>query len=169
MNLGLKYGIGPDGAKTVTIPDERRAAVIAFVREGGARTQVEIESIAQEGHDALLAALAGLSEPQAAFKPSANDWSILELMAHVVSTKQIVATLCRNLGEGRLPAGFGPQFEEQAAQDGVTIARFATLAESLVAAEAAHADLLTTVRGLSSATDGDARFRHFLFGALNCR
>jgi hypothetical protein len=169
MELGLKYTIGPDGAKTITIPDDRRAAVIAFVREGASGPVGEIESIAQEGHDALLAALAGVSEPQAAFKPAAGDWSILELMAHVVTTKQIVATLCRNLGEGHLPPGFGPQFEEQAAQDGVTITRFATLAESLLAAEAAHADLLTTVRRLSGAADGDVRFRHFLFGALNCR
>jgi hypothetical protein len=169
MELGLKYDIGPDGAKTVTIPDDRRAAVIAFVREGAAGTPGQIESVVQEGHDALLAALEGVSEAQAAFKPAADDWSILELMAHVVSTKQIVATLCRSLGEGRLPPGFGPQFEEQAAQDGVTITRFATLAESLSAAGAAHADLLTTTRGLGSATDADVRFRHFLFGALNCR
>jgi hypothetical protein len=169
MELGLKYTIGPDGAKTVTIPDDRRAAVIAFVREGAGGSVGKMASIVQEGHDALLAALAGVSEPQAAFKPGANDWSILELMAHVVTTKQIVATLCRNLAEGHLPPGFGPQFEEQAAQDGVTMARYGTLAESLVAAEAAHADLLATVRGLGGAADGDVRFKHFLFGALNCR
>jgi hypothetical protein len=169
MELGLKYTIGPDGAKTITIPDERRAAVIAFVREGAAGPAGTMASIVQEGHDVLLAALEGVSETQAAFKPAAADWSILELMAHVVTTKQIVATLCRNLSEGHLPPGFGPQFEEQAAQDGVTMARFATLAESLVAAEAAHADLLATIRGLSDATDGEVRFRHFLFGALNCR
>jgi len=143
--------------------------VIAFVREGAARPAGEIESIVQHGHDALLAALEGVSEPQAAFKPGADDWSILELMAHVVSTKQIVAALCRNLGEGHLPPGFGPQFEEAAAQDGVTVTRFATLAESRNAAQAAHADLLTTIRGLSSTTDGDVRFKHFVFGALNCR
>lgn len=169
MDLGLKYVVGADGAKTLTIPDDRRALAISFLREGGAKTPEEIESIVREGHDTLFAALGGVSEPQAAFKPSADDWSILELMAHVVTTKQIVAALCRSLGEGHLPPGFGPQFEEAAAQDGVTVTRFAALAEARIAAQVAHADLLTIIRGLRGSVDVEIRLRHFVFGALNCR
>lgn len=49
MDLGLKYVIGPDGTRTLTIPDESRAFVISFVREGVAKSPEAIEAIVQEG------------------------------------------------------------------------------------------------------------------------
>ncbi len=169
MNLGLTYVTAPDGSKMITIPDETRAAVIAFVREGGTKTPVEIEMIIQLGHDELVDALAGLSESQAAYKPDAGGWSVLELMDHVVSVKQIMAMLCRNLADGHWPPGLGAEFEEQRAQDGVTVARFATLADARTACEAGHQQLLDFVRSLDESTNVEARFKHFLFGAFNAR
>jgi hypothetical protein len=168
MDLQLKYVIGPDGAKTVTIPDDSRAFVVSFVQDGAAKTPAAIEAIVQEGHDELLRALAGLSEAQARHKPAADSWSVLELMAHVVTVKQVTASLCRNLGEGHWPPGVGPEWQEPSAQDGVTVARFATLAEARAAAQTAHGDLLTLIRGLDAA-NVETRFKHFLFGALNSR
>lgn len=169
IQLALSYTTAPDGSRLIAIPDDVRARVVAFVRDGGARPPGEIEAIIQQGHDALMVALAPLTETQAAFKPSGDSWSVLELMAHVVTTKQIVVTLCRNLGEGRLPPGFTAQFEEQRAQDGVTVARFETLAGARAAAEDAHTALLALVRGIDASTNTEIRFRHFLFGALNAR
>lgn len=169
MDLGLKYVVGVDGVKTVTIPDDRRAMVIAFVRDGGAKPPEELETIVQEGHDELFAALDGVSEAQAAFKPSADDWSILELMAHVVTVKRITPTLSRNLAARQLPPGFGPQFEEAKAQDGVTVARFETLAEARTAAQAAHDDLLGFIRDVHQSADVEMTFKHYIFGALNSR
>ncbi len=169
VDLALMYVVGPDGKKQLTIPDDRRAAAIAFIHEASARTPKEIEALVQQGHDHLFAALAGVSESQAAHKPSADDWSILELMAHVVTTKRVVVALSTNLGDGHLPAGFGPQFEEAAAQDGVTVARFDTLAEARSAAQAAHEDLLAYIRRLDAGVNTEIRFKHFVFGALNSR
>ncbi|MDP9238206.1 MAG: DinB family protein [Chloroflexota bacterium] len=169
MNLGLKYVVGADGAKTLTIPDDRRAQAVSYVRDGAVKTPKEIGAIVQEGHDGITHALAGLSEPQAQYKPSPEDWCVLELMAHVVTTKQIFATLCRNLGEGHLPPGFGPQFEEEAVQDGVTFTRFATLGEARTASQAAHDDLLAFIRGLDASTNVEVTFKHFVFGAFNSR
>ncbi len=169
VSIGLKYTTAADGTRSVTIPDELRAQVISFVRDGGAKTPAEIEAIVQEGHDALMVALAGLSETQASHKPSADDWSVLQLMDHVVTTKQVVAALCRNLAAGRWPPGIGPEFQEQNAQDGVTISRFATILEARSGADAAHGDLVAFIRGIGAATNVEIRFSHFLFGALNAR
>lgn len=168
MDLRLKYVIGADGAKTLTIPDDRRALAVSFIRDGATKTTEAIEAIVQEGHDALLTALADLSEAQARHKPSANDWSVLELMDHVVTTKQVVGGLCRSLGEGHWPPGIGAEWEEASAQDGVTVTRFATLAEARAAAQAAHDNLITLIRGLDAA-NVEIRFKHFVFGALNSR
>lgn len=168
-SIGLKYTTAADGTRSVTIPGELRSQVVSFVRNGGAKAPAEIEAIVQEGHDALLVALAGLSETQAAYKPSNDDWSILQLMDHVVTTKQVVVALCRNLGDGHWPPGIGPEFQEQNAQDGVTISRFATLVGARSGADAAHADLVGFIRGVDASTDVEVRFSHFLFGALNSR
>jgi len=169
MQLGLKYLVDSDGKKRLTIPDDRRAFAVSYIRDGGARSPAEIEAIVQQGHDELLAALDGLSEPQAAHKPAADDWSVLELMAHVVTTKRIIATLAASLGEGKLPPGFTAELEEESRQDGVTVARFDALAAARDAADAAHRDQLRFIRGLDDSTNVDVRFKHFVFGALNCR
>lgn len=169
MDLKLTYVRRDDGTRTLTIPEDRRQFVISYVREGARKTPAEIEATVQEGHDAISAALDGVSETQAAHKPSAEDWSVLELMAHVVTTKQIMGVLCTHLAQGQLPPRFGPQLEEERAQDGITVAKFATLAEARAASDAAHGALLDVVRGFGPATDDEMRFRHFLFGAFNAR
>ena len=100
MNLGLTYTKDADGSKVMSMPDETREWVISFVRENARKSPAEIEAIIQVGHRELLAALEGVSEAQAAYKPGADDWSILELVAHVVSVKQVLAALAGSLRKG---------------------------------------------------------------------
>jgi hypothetical protein len=68
-----------------------------------------------------------------------------------------------------MPEGFGPQWEEAAAQDGITVVRFETLADARAALEAAHEDWLTFIRGFNDATNTELQFRHYIFGAFNAR
>ena len=63
----------------MSMPEESRDWVISFVRENARTSPAEIEAIVQEGQRELLAAVEGVSEVQAAYKPGADDWSILEL------------------------------------------------------------------------------------------
>lgn len=169
MDLELTYIKRPDGTKTLTIPDERRQLAIAYLREGGSKTAAEIEASVEEGHAAVLLALDGLSDDQATWKPAPDEWSVLELLAHVVTCKQIVATLCPSMAQGQLPPGFGPAVEVEGAQDGVTVARFENVATARAAADAAHAALLTFLRSADGSVNTDMTFKHFVFGPLNCR
>jgi hypothetical protein len=167
LQVKLTYVTGDDGARTATIPDEQRTAAIAYVREHGAKPPAEIEAIVREGYDGVLQALDGVSEEQAAYKPGPDDWSILELLAHVISAQRVIRTLAGSLAGGALPEGFGPQWEEAAAQDGITVVRFDTLAEARAALQAAHDDWLTFIRGIDGATNRELTFRHYIFGAFN--
>jgi len=169
MDLGLKYAVGPDGTRAMSMPDETRDWVISFVRENARKSPSEIETVAHEGHQELLAALEGVSEAQAAYKPGADDWSILELVAHEVSVKRTIGALAAALRNGALPPGFGPQFEEAKAQDGFIAARFETLAGAREAAQAAHDAIVAFVRGLDGPVDAGLTFRHYYFGAFNAR
>ncbi len=168
MNLGLKYELGEDGKKHLTIADDRRAAAIAFVQGNAIKPPAEIAAVVQEGHDALLAALVGVSDAQAWYKPAADDWCVMELMAHVVTTKRVCASMCENLAAGHWPPGVGEEWQEEARQDGVTLAKFETLADARTAAQTAHDDLLKHISALDSANT-DVRFRHFVFGDFNSR
>jgi hypothetical protein len=169
MDLELTYIKRPDGGRTLTIPEERRALAVAYLRKGGLKSASEIESIVEEGHSALLQAIDGLSDVQASYKPAPDEWSVLELMGHVVTGKQLVAALCTSLAAGQLPPGFGPALEVEAAQDGVTVTRFATVDASRGAAGEAQAALMNFVRIADGPVNVEMVFRHFVFGALNCR
>jgi hypothetical protein len=170
MELTLSYAVGEDGKRHLTLPDDQRAAVIGFVRTTAKRSSAEIAAAVQQGHDEIHAALAGLSEEDAATKPSLDAWSVLEIMSHVVSVKRIMPALAQSLAGGSWPPGFGPEWEEETRQDGVTVASFTTLAEARAAADAAHAEMLKFIATLDEGEkDTEIRFKHFVFGAFNCR
>src|SRR4051812_5556946 len=161
MKLGLTYTKGADGSKVMSMPEENREWVISFVRENARKSPEEIEAIIEEGHADLLAALEGVSEAQAAWKPGVDDWLILELLGHVVSVKQVMGMVCANLRKGELPPGFGPQFEEAKAQDGFIAARFETLEQARAAEQSAHVGVVAFVRSFDDSMNTDATFRHF--------
>jgi hypothetical protein len=167
-NLGLMYVIDADGTRRLKLPDEAHERVLKFIAETSAKSTADIAAAVQEGHDSILAGINGLSDKQAAWKPAPDEWCALELMAHVVTVKRIMPVLSTALGKGELPPGFGPQFEEAKAQDGVTAASFATIGEAREAAEAAHRDMLSVIAGLDDAAT-ELKFRHFVFGAMNAR
>lgn len=169
MDLGIKYTVGPDGSKVMSVADDIRDRVIAFIHETARRSPSEIEAVVQEGQRELLAAIEGVSETQAAYKPGADDWSILELMAHEVSVRQVIGALAGSLRNGALPPGFGPHFEEAKSQDGLIVTRFETLAQARVAAQTAHDAIVAFVRGFDESVNTDVTFRHYYFGAFNAR
>jgi hypothetical protein len=164
-NLGLTYKVDADGNRMLTLPDEAHARVMKFIAERSAKSTAEIAAAAQEGHNSILAGIDGLSEEQAAWKPAPDEWCALELMAHVVTVKRIMPVLSTALGEGELPPGFGPQFEEAKAQDGVMAASFATIGEAREAAQAAHRDMLAVIARLDDA----ATELTFVFGSMIAR
>lgn len=166
----MTYTTGEDGSRRLHIPEDQRLRAIAFVREAAAKKAAEIEAIVQDGHDALMATIHGVSESQAAWKPAPGEWCIIDVMAHCVSVKRAMALLSQHLGKGELPPGFGPQFEEARAQDGIIMQPFTSLAAARKAADEAHAALVAQIRTLDDpALDTERTFRHFYFGAFNAR
>ena len=123
----------------------------------------------QEGHDALISSLDGVSDAQAAWKPAPDEWSILELMDHVVTIKRFLVALTQHMSQGAWPPGLTEAWQEESAQDGATVARFTSIAEARDAADAAHDALLAFLRGVTPEMNTEKTFTHFLFGAMNFR
>lgn len=138
----------------------------SYIRYNAAKDPPALRALVEQGQTQIDGLLAGLTEDQARFKPSADDWSVMELMNHVVTAKGGVARICARLGRGETIEGAGREGDEQ---NGITGTDFASLAEARVAARAAHEELIVFVDGISPATNVETRFNHFVFGDLNCR
>ena len=147
-------------------PPELIERLTGYIQHNATKDNTALRDLVQQGHDQLLGLLDGISETQAQFKPAPDVWSVLELLGHVVTAKSGVARICARLARGETPTNRGAEGEEQ---DGVTRDRFASLAEARPALEAAHKELLAFIDGPLASANTDARFKHFVFGNLNCR
>ncbi len=142
--------------------------VRSYIQHNAAKSEDAVRALVQTGHDKLFGPIANLSEEQATFKPNADEWSVLETLRHVVQAKRGVARICARLASGESPRNVG-QEGEAAPQDGIMGEEFATLADARSAAQAAHDELLAFIGALSPDVNLETRYKHFLFGDLNCR
>jgi len=119
-----------------TIPTEIIDRVTGYIRHNAGKEPQAIRRLVQQGHDQLAGLLGGVTEEQAKFKPGPGDWSVLELLRHVISAKRGVARICAQLARGEPVSGFGGEGDEQ---DGIMGKRtYASLAQAREALEEAH-------------------------------
>jgi hypothetical protein len=152
-----------------TVPDDVATRLVSYLKHQAKKEPEAIRGLVQGGHDSLLSVLDGITEEQASFKPSDDIWSALEVLEHVVTGKHEVCRLCTGLAHGKAYEGVGPDEERVTIQDGITRVHFESLADARSAAESEHAEQLTFIASISPETDIEARYSHFIFGALNCR
>ncbi len=144
----------------VSVPDDLKERVLSYIARQSEKQPEGIAGVVEQGHDQLVALLEGLSDEQAAFKASADDWSVLEVLRHVVGGKRGVARRCSVLARGEASASFEPADE---------VGVFASLSEARAALDAGHQELLSSVRALTPDANVDVTFDHTFFGPLNCR
>ena len=149
-----------------TAQDQVVERITGYIRHNAAKEPQAVRDLVQTGHAQISALLDATSETQATFKPAPDVWSVLELMAHVVTAKGGVARICERLARGEQIGGTGREGDEQ---DGIARGTLASLADARQAMDAAHAELLAFIDARLSQADLTPRFKHFLFGDLNCR
>jgi hypothetical protein len=152
---------------TDTAREALLARARAFIERKAQEDPAAIREAVQQGQDQLAGVIEGLSAEQATFKPADDVWSVLEVLAHVVTAKGGVARICERLARGETVSGFGAEGERR--QDGVTRESFATLDQVREALNTAHGELLAFVDERLAEGDADTRYTHFIFGDLNCR
>jgi hypothetical protein len=135
-----------------------------YIRHNAGKEPAAIRRLVQQGHEQLTGLLDGMTEQQATFKPRSEDWSVLELLHHVISAKRGVARTCSMLGRGEPVAGLGREGDEQ---DGMMGKRtYASLAEAREALEEAHQQIVVFMDTEMAQAQLELRFKHFLFGDL---
>lgn len=141
-------------------PNDIRDQVVSYVKHNAEKDNDAIRDLVQQGHGQLLNSIAGLSDEQAAFKPGPDEWSVLEVLRHVVGSKRGIARRCSVLARGEASANFEPADEVRA---------FASLAEATEAAVKAHEAMVEFFDSLSEASNTERTYDHSFVGPLNCR
>jgi hypothetical protein len=146
-------------------PPELIERVKGYIQHNATKEPAAIRELVHQGHDQLAVMLERMTEEQAVFKPGPDDWSVLELLHHVISAKRGVARTCSTLGRGEPIAGRGREGDEQDGMMGKET--YASLAEARGALEEAHRQMLAFLDSELPAAQTELRFNHFLFGDLN--
>jgi hypothetical protein len=121
----------------------------------------------EEAHHALRAALAGVTEKQAEFRPATGEgedaWGIAEVLRHLLSVEPMMAERLRALGSGTEPQlrATYPGYMED-----VDTRRLPELTGAL---DASRETLLAAIAEIDGHERLDATAPHRRFGELNCR
>ena len=145
-----------------TQQDEVRERVRAYVQHNAVKSPEALKEVSQKGQDQLLELIHGLSDEQASFKANPDDWSVLEVLQHLIESKRGIARICAALARGELPAS--------SARVGVIEREpFSSLAQARSALDEAQRELLAFVDTLSPETNLEATYDHPWFGPHNCK
>ena len=85
------------------LQSEVQERVTGYIKHNAKKSNEAVLGIVEQGHKQLLEMIDSLSEEQATFKPSAEEWSVLDTMQHVVAAKKGVARMCEELARGEQP------------------------------------------------------------------
>jgi hypothetical protein len=88
-----------------------RAAVLSYVREQAAQGLEHVRALVKAEGDAILAALAELTEEEGNFKPGPDEFSALQVLQHLNGSLPRSIDRLRTLSSGRpwsAPPGGGP-------------------------------------------------------------
>jgi hypothetical protein len=145
------------------VTEDITSRILAYIREQTLRPHDEIAELVSSSHEQFLAVITELGEGLAARKPAAHEWSVRELVRHVILAEQSVAGVVAALARGNSTAGdrLGPA-GGMLHDDGRPWAAYIELLRET------NASLLAAIRGLQAAPDVVTTARHPLLGPLNC-
>ena len=144
------------------VTEDARQRLVSYLGHQAAKDVPVLVELVEEQRARLLALLEGLSEEQVAFRPAPDQWSIADVLRHVIAGEEGVARIVESLARGVVPEG-QREMGRQTPDEGQPLA---ALIERL---RAARADLLARVRGWPASPDLAATFEHPFFGPLNCK
>jgi len=144
------------------VTEDARQRLISYLGHQASKDVPVLVELIEEQRGRLLALLDGVNEEQATFRPAPDQWSIADVLRHVIAAEEGVARVVESLARGVVPEGqraLGSHVPDEAQP-------LAALIERL---RAARADLLARVRGWPASPDLAATFEHPFFGPLNCK
>ena len=144
------------------VSDDIRERVVSYLAHQATKEPPDLRPLIERERARLLGLLEGLSEEQASWKAQPEEWSIKEVLRHVLAAERGVVQIVTSLSKGEVPE----RERQLGSQDPDESATLAQLVERLAGE---RRRLLAFVDSLSSSTDLSATYPHPFFGPLNCK
>ena len=138
----------------MVLPDEARQTVISYLGHQGKKDVSAIVEVIERERRRLVGVLAGLSQEQAEFVPSAGQWSIRDVVEHVAAAERGVVEVIARLAGVAAPSA-GPPAAGQ------------SLTKLRSHLTAVRSELLNLVEPLPQDANLGAKDDHPFFGPLN--
>lgn len=144
------------------LPDDIRERVASYIRHQAAKPRDFLIEFVGTSQKRYLDIASGAGEELSKRQPTEGEWSLRELLRHVVTAEDFVAEMIAATGRGKTPpprpGGLGMMRDD----DGRT---YAALIEDL---RATNAKMLDTIAALPEQPDTSITPEHPFFGRLNC-
>jgi hypothetical protein len=143
------------------VTEDIRTQVVSYIQHQSRKTHDDIAALVESHQQRLLDLVSGVSPEAAVRKPAPDEWSLRELLLHVVGSEEGVARLVTRLAKGDAPTRNG---EIGRLADGPD-----DYGELLDRLSEANVRMLEAIRSLPDEPDLEATALHPFFGDLNCR
>ncbi len=87
------------------VTDDVRARVLSYIQHQAGKSREAIIALVSTSQAQLLDVVSGVDEVTAGRAPAEGEWSIRELLRHVISAEDGVSRIVRGLAAGQAPAG----------------------------------------------------------------
>lgn len=148
----------------VMVTQDLRERAISYIRHQAAKPRDELVRIVAAGQERLLKVVEDVADDVTTVRPTPDEWSLRELMLHVVAAQHAVAGLL-----SRMTTGERVEIKNPDAAIGMALpddgSPHATLIERL---RAGNEQMLAAVRRLPDEPDLTITPPHPWFGQLNC-
>ncbi len=146
---------------------ERERVRSYLVGQAEKKTFAELRPTVDEARAAFLAELEGVSETQAAYRPTEGGegegaWGIAEVVRHLIQSEERVGRAVQRLGTGGPPG-------EKAVPGRLVGHEGETMPQLLEALKGSRAQLLQAAESIDGKEDLGPASDHPFFGPLNCR
>ena len=146
----------------MTLPEDARQQVVGYLKHQASKSTSDLLALVDRAAGWIEQSLAGMSESQARFRPSPDEWSVADVLRHVDASMRSTARIIEALatGEGVPPHMDAPPMLEDAGK---------TLAELRSGVAQSYDEVRAAVAAIPDGPAAEATARHPFFGDLNCK
>lgn len=147
------------------VTEDVRARVTSYIRHQAAKGPPVIRDLVAESQQRLLDVLSGVDDETARKQPAEGEWSVRELMRHVLQSEAGVAWVIQRLSRGEPATPNAGSVQLGRMEDDDESVPFSAYVERL---RETNQRLLEVIADLPPEANTEATLGHPFFGELNC-
>jgi len=86
---------------TVALPEDARQQVVSYLKHQGSKPTPDLLTLVDRAAGSIEQSLAGVSESQARFRPSPDEWSVADVLRHVDAAMRSTGRIIEALATGK--------------------------------------------------------------------